>query len=212
MQPATPQHRNELPEESWYRSAARHERLRLFTLPSIVAFCVAMGLALWLALPGASLEDRLAQSERSDPLTVAYLTAWLAAKPDDLALQVTLVRQHLAIGDWDEALAALAAPIARGTPALRHQSQWLKLEILERAAYAASEGSEARSRGLEALALQLRVLALDDTGRPLVQAEAQDLMRRALALGRPCSSRRPRCRSKRGWPGWPGPPNRSATR
>jgi hypothetical protein len=189
MQPATPQHRNELPEESWYRSAARHERLRLFTLPSIVAFCVAMGLALWLALPGASLEDRLAQSERSDPLTVAYLTAWLAAKPDDLALQVTLARQHLAIGDWDEALAALAAPIARGTPALRHQSQWLKLEILERAAYAASEGSEARSRGLEALALQLRVLALDDTGRPLVQAEAQDLMRRALALGEPALAR-----------------------
>ena len=38
-----------------------------------------MALALWLALPGASLVERLSQSSRSDLLTVAYLRAWLAA-------------------------------------------------------------------------------------------------------------------------------------
>jgi tetratricopeptide (TPR) repeat protein len=152
-------------------------------MPSIAAFCAAMGLALWLALPGASLADRLAQSGRSDPLSIAYLTAWLAARPDDLPLHVTLARQHLALGDWDRAIASLAAPIAHGTPALRRDAQWLKLDVLERAAYAAPEDSPRRTRGLDAVAAQLQVLSREDDEPALGQLEMADLVSRARGLG-----------------------------
>jgi hypothetical protein len=87
--------------------------------------CAAMALALWLALPGASLVERLSQSSRSDLLTVAYLRAWLAAEPDDLPLQIALARKHLGLGDWDAAIAALAAPSVARSPELRRDAQWL---------------------------------------------------------------------------------------
>jgi hypothetical protein len=183
MRIATPHQRTEVPAASWYRSAALDERLRLFTGPSIAGFFAAMCVALWLALPGASLSERLAQSGRGDPLTVAYLRAWLAAEPGDLPLHLSLARRHLGLGDWDRAMAALAVPIERGDPALRREAQWLKLEVLEQRAFAAPVGSEARTEAWSAMRAQLRVLAGLEAGRTPDPVVLEALSRRAHAAG-----------------------------
>ncbi|MCZ8099099.1 MAG: hypothetical protein O9972_14405, partial [Burkholderiales bacterium] len=141
MSSATPSPGTPAPQGSWYRSAADDERLRLFTGPSVAAFCVSMALALWLALPGASLVERLSQSSRSDLLTVAYLRAWLAAEPEDLPLQLALARKHLGLGDWDAAIAALAEPSVARSPDMRRDAQWLKMEVLERRLASATPGT-----------------------------------------------------------------------
>lgn len=142
-----------------------------------------MALALWLALPGASLVERLSQSSRNDLLTVAYLRAWLAAEPDDLPLQLALARKHLGLGDWDAAIAALAAPSAARSPELRRDAQWLKMEVLERRHASAVPGSAERAEASARIAAQLATLADLEAERARDAGVLEPLWRRALASG-----------------------------
>ncbi len=142
-----------------------------------------MALALALALPGASLVERLSQSSRSDLLTVAYLRAWLAAEPEDLPLHLALARKHLGLGDWDAAIAALAAPIAARSPEVRRDAQWLRMEVLERRLASAAPDTPERAAAAAEVAAQLARLAEIEAGRATDAAALEPLWQRALASG-----------------------------
>ncbi|MFO0460179.1 MAG: tetratricopeptide repeat protein [Burkholderiales bacterium] len=142
-----------------------------------------MALALWLALPGASLVERLSQSSRSDLLTVAYLRAWLAAEPEDLPLQLALARKHLGLGDWDAAIAALAEPSVARSPDMRRDAQWLKMEVLERRLASATPGTPERTAAAAGVAAQLALVATMEAERATDAGMLEPLWQRALASG-----------------------------
>ena len=79
------------------RSSATAEpvRLRFSSSGQTLIFGLTVALILLMMFPGQILQRRLEQSAASDSLTIAYLMAWLRAKPDDQHLRLQLaLHQH----------------------------------------------------------------------------------------------------------------------
>ena len=91
----------------WYAYDASNDRLRLFTTPAIGAFGLAVALGLAAMFPHKGLEDQLARTNRTDPLTVEYLKAFIAAQPEAPRLRLMLARAQIQLGRYDEARATL---------------------------------------------------------------------------------------------------------
>ena len=114
-----------------------------------------MLVVLWLAFPSKDLAARLASAPRSDLLTIAYLKAWLAAKPDDWPIYLSLARHNLLLGRYDSALVALRRIRAPQGSTLDNDAAQMRLLVLERQAYALPEGSPERRALLAQVALEL---------------------------------------------------------
>jgi|GEM_PF-6216959 len=149
-----------LAQESWYQSAARNERARLFPKGIVGLFALAMFVVGWLALPSQSLHERLANAQDSDILTVAYLNAWLNAAPDDQRIRLTLARHMALMGKDGPAIGLLNKLIADASsgPVLQ-SARRLKLNILERRYYAMHELDPRRVELLGKIRDQLALVA-----------------------------------------------------
>ncbi len=144
-----------------------------------------MPVVLWLAFPNRDLTQRLSQAERSDSLTIAYLHAWLAAKPDNWPIYMTLARHNLLIGRPDDALQILDAMKAPPDWPRRDEAVRLRMQTLEQAAWSFAPGSVRRAELLEQVAteLQRQVGATNDP------RELAGLLERAQSLDRPILAR-----------------------
>ncbi len=127
------------------RSGARIEpdRLRFAGGGQILIFGLTVLLILLLVFPGQILHRRLEHTETSDSLTVAYLLAWLKAKPEDNHLRLQLARHLLATGQadraWDTLQPLLAAPPLDDRD--RYRAELLHLDLLERRLWREKPGS-----------------------------------------------------------------------
>lgn len=91
-------------------SIAAPERRRFMLPGQILGFGLVVMFALWAVYPGQGLERRIQATVQADPLSLAYLQAWLRAMPDDHALRLLVARRLLARGDLPEA-ARLLQPL-----------------------------------------------------------------------------------------------------
>ncbi len=136
-------------------------------------------LGLFLIFPQRGLEDQLGRTNRSDPLTVEYLKAFLAAQPDSPRLRLMLARQLMQLGRYDEARIALR-PFADGpTNAARIEAEIQEFDMREREAFGHPPNSEQRLAATRAAGLQLQKLATMALG----VTQLDYLARRAVALG-----------------------------
>ena len=140
---------------------------------------MVVALGLFLIFPKKGLEDQLARAGAADPLTVEYLKVFLAARPDSPRLRMTLARQLVQMGRFDDARAALRPLTATEQSALRIEAQVYEFEILEKIAYALPPGSAGREHALGQARARLPVLG----GLPLDLSQMAFLAQRAVAIG-----------------------------
>ena len=140
---------------------------------------MVVALGLFLIFPKKGLEDQLARAAAADPLTVEYLKVFLAARPDSPRLRMTLARQLVQMGRFDDARAALGPLTATEQSALRIEAQVYEFEILEKIAYALPPGSAGREHALGQARARLPVLG----GLPLDLSQMAFLAQRAVAMG-----------------------------
>ena len=140
-----------------------------------------MALGLYLVFPQRGLEDQLARTNKTDPLTIEYLKAFLAAQPDSPRLSLLLARQQMQLGRYDEARVALRLLLAGEMGEHRIEAELYEYEIREREAFALPEGSAEREAALREAAQQLRRLV----GLALGPSQLEFLARRAVALAEP---------------------------
>lgn len=138
-----------------------------------------MALGLALIFPQKGLERQLAETGRSDPLTVEYLRAFLSAKPDSPGLTLLLARQLMQLGRFDEARIALRPLLAGNAGAFSVEAGVHEFELLEREAYRSPDGAEGREQGTREAVAQLRRLLAQE----LTTVQLDYLARRAVALG-----------------------------
>jgi len=124
-----------------------------------------VGGGLWLLYPRQDLERRLATSTAGSDiaLSVIYLQNLLRSDPGNAQLRLLLVRQHMRLGEYPEARAALQALPADGDAAIGRERAWLDWE-LDYAEYIAipPEQDELRAPRREPLRQALRALARHD--------------------------------------------------
>jgi hypothetical protein len=164
----------------WWTSTAQGERTRLLPPWVALAFGAAVALALALLFPFQGLQRTLERADAPlDALLIAYVEAWLVARPQNAALRLSLARQLMRAGDWQRAQAHLARVLAEGDAGeqrtarrLLFDADWERLQRLE-------AGDEAAATLREALRQQLHE-ALQTEPDPVAGLQ---LAQRALALG-----------------------------
>lgn len=119
------------------RSSARAEqpdRLRFASGGQTLIFGLTVVLILLLMFPGQILQRRLGEQAPSDSLTIAYLMAWLRAKPDDDHLRLQLARHQYETGQVLRSWSTLQPLLTAGglEPRDQYQVRLLHLELLER--------------------------------------------------------------------------------
>lgn len=115
------------------------ERQRFASPLQAIGFGAAVTLILVAAFPAHSLQDRLRSSVKVDAVGMAYLGAWMHAKPDDYPLRLVLAQHHLRIGnlaDGERILAPLLAS-ASADPGMKNQAELLLLDIRQRQLWSA---------------------------------------------------------------------------
>lgn len=145
-----------------------------------LAFGAAVALALALLFPFQGLQRTLERADAPpDALLIAYVEAWLAARPQNAALRLSLARQLVRAGDWQRAQAHLARVLTEGDAneqrsarRLLFDADWERLQRLE-------AGDEAAATLRAALRQQLHE-ALRTEPDPVAGLQ---LAQRALVLG-----------------------------
>ncbi len=138
-----------------------------------------MALGLATIFPQRGLEDQLARTNRSDPLTIEYLKAFIAAQPESPRLRVMLARQQMQIGRYDEARQTLLPFATAKMDGLRVEAEMLEYDLREREAFALAPGSERRAEATRAAGEQLRRLS----AMQLTPIQMEYLARRAVSIG-----------------------------
>jgi len=146
-------------------SAPPTERPVLAPAWLIALLAALVGGGLWLLYPRQDLERRLATSTASTDiaLSVIYLQNLLRSDPGNAQLRLLLVRQHMRLGEYPEARAALQALHASQDGPVARERAWLDWE-LDYAEYIAipPEQDDLRAPRREPLRQGLRALAQYD--------------------------------------------------
>jgi hypothetical protein len=110
------------------------ERQRFASPLQAAGFGLIAMLALVAVFPAHSLQDRLQSSARVDAVSMAYLGAWLHAKPDDYSLRLVLARHHLQSGELADSERVLAPLLAATVvdPDMQKEAAVLLLDIRQR--------------------------------------------------------------------------------
>ena len=113
---------------------AAPERLRFATTGQILGFGLLTSLIFMVIYPEQSLQRHLERSAQTDNVSIAYLLAWLRAKPDDHYLRILLAQRFFDKGQIREARQTLAPIFKIKTLEMKLQakSEVLLLDILER--------------------------------------------------------------------------------
>lgn len=141
----------------------------------ILAFALLVLAALLALRASANLQQRLESSALADPLSLAYLQAWLQAAPGDRRLRLLLARQQLREGQLNAALATLA-PLRQGGP--RVEVETLQLEILSQRLWQTAPRTPAFAAARTAVRAQLVRLGT----LPLAPPQLEALANQAIAL------------------------------
>ena len=136
-------------------------RLRFSSSGQTLIFGLTVALILLMMFPGQILQRRLEQSAASDSLTIAYLMAWLRAKPDDQHLRLQLALHQHETGQVFRAWTTLQPVLA--SPALdehdRYRAELLHLNLLEKLLWAERADSAIFMRRQKEFIEQLRILS-----------------------------------------------------
>lgn len=113
---------------------AAPERLRFATTGQILGFGLMTSLIFMVIYPEQSLQRHLERSAQTDNVSIAYLLAWLRAKPDDHYLRILLAQRFFDKGQIRESRQTLAPifKIANLDDKLLAKAELLQLDILER--------------------------------------------------------------------------------
>ncbi|MFY3386427.1 tetratricopeptide repeat protein [Paracidovorax sp. MALMAid1276] len=131
--------------------------------PWLIALLAGLvGGGLLLMYPRQDLERRLAASTAGTDiaLSVVYLRNLLRSDPGNAELRLLLVRQHMRLGEYPEARAALLAPLVSEDERVLRERAWLEWE-LDYAEYIAipPDEEELRAQRREPLRQSLRALS-----------------------------------------------------
>ena len=138
-----------------------------------------MALGLATIFPQKGLEDQLSRTNRSDPLTIEYLKAFIAAQPDSPRLRVLLARQQIQLGRYADARSTLRPFAIAKMDEQRFEAELLEFDLREREAFALPAGSAQRVDATRAAGEQLQRLI----DMPMTAVQREFLARRAVALG-----------------------------
>lgn len=115
-------------------SVAVPERRRFMPAGHIFLFGLIVAGTLVAVFPGERLQRRLDSSAFSDPLSIAYLEAWLRARPEDDRLRLVLVRRQAVEGALARAGLTLAPLLdAGGSSSYYNEAEALQLDLLMQA-------------------------------------------------------------------------------
>lgn len=166
---------------SRFASTAARERPRFASPGQILGFGFAMTLALLAVFPDQSLERRLESSAYGDSVSLAYLGAWLRAKPDDYHLRLVLARRQIQQGELVQAESTLkpmlTASEVEGYD--RAEAELMILEVREQQMWRLKPDSESFAIARSAYLAQLRVV----TRYSWESARMEEFARQAMALG-----------------------------
>lgn len=172
------------------RSSVRAEQRLRFSGPGQTAvFGLTVFLILLMMFPGQILQRRLEHAATSDSLTIAYLMAWLRAKPEDEHVRLQLASHLYASGEiyrsW-HTLAPLLQSSAALEPEDRFRTAMLHLDLLERFLWTTPANSSTFLRRQSEFLETLRTLSLE----PAFQDRLDHFAERAQALGETTLARR----------------------
>jgi tetratricopeptide (TPR) repeat protein len=176
-------------------------------LTDIVLFG-ALVLASLLALhSGSSLQQRLETTALADPLSIAYLNAWLQAAPDDNRLRLILAQRERLSGELDAALVTLSPLLGgrygkaqendgkrngpahddvRHVPVVMLEAETLLVDILSQQLWRHAPGTPAFAAARAAVLRQMERLAT----LPLDPMQFEQYANQALALEAPAQALR----------------------
>jgi tetratricopeptide (TPR) repeat protein len=166
------------------RSTARAEsrRLRFAGGGQTLVFGLTVVLILLMMFPGQILQRRLEHAAASDSLTIAYLTAWLRAKPEDRHVRLQLASHLYAGGEiprsW-RTLRPLLGDLDGLEPEDAFQASLLHLDLLERLLWTTPSGSLDFMHRQNDFIDELRRLAM----HPAFQNRLAHFAERAAAMG-----------------------------
>jgi polysaccharide biosynthesis protein PelB len=142
-------------------SVAVPERRRFMPAGHIFLFGLIVAGTLMAVFPGERLQRRLDSSAFSDPLSIAYLEAWLRARPEDDRLRLVLVRRQAVEGALARAGRTLAPLLGSGASAgyYRNEAESLQLDLLMQALHKQVPGGVAYDRARRAVLQQLERMA-----------------------------------------------------
>ncbi len=159
-------------------------RERFITLPELAILGGVILLVMVALFPGAGFQRKIsAEAVALDPLTVAYLNAWLRAQPNDGEIRVALVRRLIAQGALDKAerlLIPLLESTAAGSP-FRRDAELTMLDVRWQQLWSAPAGSPASSRARSDCRYYLQRLSAYDWDDNYLQRLAQQ----STAVGAP---------------------------
>lgn len=167
----------------YWNSTATIDRRRLMPPMQILVFGLLVLAALLALHAGPTLQQRLQASAFSDPLSMAYLNAWLRAQPDDQRLRLTLAYREVTEGRLDAAARTLAPLLAdsQGDDAFALEAQGLQLDLLSQALWRETPGTPGFARARAAVLAQMEKLAR----LPLPPATLEQYANQAIALDAP---------------------------
>jgi polysaccharide biosynthesis protein PelB len=162
---------------------APNERPRLFSLPTIIGFGLAVALGLLLVYPHKTLEQQLLRtgSEKTDRLTVEYLKVFLKAEPRASGLRLALAAQLVDFGEFQEARQTLQPTAMPLDQAWQVGAAWLELTMRNQEAFAVAEDDDRHQLLLKRTQTQMRLLVK----MPLDIGKMITLGRMALAANTP---------------------------
>lgn len=173
-------------------SVAVPERGRFMPPGHIALFGVLLLAVLLAVFPGERLQRRLESSAFSDPLSMAYLAAWLRAQPEAGQLRLALAQRQLAESELSSALLTLQplllpasrpgqppAPEAPG-PHWR-EAELLRLDILGRQVWRHAPGSAGFAAARQVLLAEMQRVG----AQPWPPAQLERFTRSAIALEAP---------------------------
>lgn len=124
------------------------EQLCPLWLSAVIGLGVVLALA--AAFPRNDMQARSLSSQPPSELSIAYLEAWLRAKPDSPEYLDSLAIQYLKLGRWDAAwgVAQTLGRLGNDEPAQK-RALWLKVEAAEQMAYEPPVEDARRAVGLQ---------------------------------------------------------------
>ena len=129
---------------------------------ALAGLAFSVSVVLTLIFPQKRLIEQATHQERTDALTVSYLTNLLRTDPDNIELRLQLADKKLQIGELREAQQILAPVFAGRDEAAKRRARLTEFRIREVEAYRLPEGSPARVRRVAELGAQVAALAQYD--------------------------------------------------
>lgn len=117
------------------------QRPRLITPLNLAGLVVSVGVVLVLLYPQQRLSEQIRMDHKADEVSLQYMQSLLATEPDNHELRLQLAQAYATIGQYEKALNILQPLYANEESQWREAALLVKLDILQKIAFAAKPGS-----------------------------------------------------------------------